>query len=139
MRKVIRQMRPSRITAVVILFCFAFQIFGCTSIKLVRPGQKPERLKSKKITVVTIDQKAYTFSEIRVYSDTLYGVFGIPFPEDRANQEVITLPFSDVESIYYRGHSSGKTLGLIWFCLTTVAAAAAIAIAAEVGGNTGSW
>ena len=119
-------MRPNKTTAAVILFFFALQLSGCTTIKLVRPGKKPERLKSKKITVTTIDQRAYQFSEIRVYGDTLYGVNGVPFPEDRHNPDVISVPFSDVQSIYYRGHNTTLTVSLIFAGLTVLAVAAAL-------------
>jgi|GEM_PF-4786327 len=132
-------MRPSKIITVVILLSFALQLLGCHTIKLVRPGKTPERLKSKKITVVTTNQRAYTFTEIRVYSDTLYGVNGIKFPEDRHNSEVISVPFSEVESIYYRGHNTALTVTSIFTGLVFLTAVAAVLIAVGGGFDSMAW
>ncbi len=105
--------RPSKLTAMVILFCFALQLFGCATTKLVKPDQKPRRLKSKKIEVIT-SESTYLFSEIRVNADTLFGVYGVPFPADRHSPEVTSVPYASIQSIRYRGPDWRKTSAIFF-------------------------
>ena len=119
-------MRPSKMTAMVVLFCFGLQLSGCSTTKFVNPDQSLRQMKADKITVITIDGPEYHFTEIRVIADTLYGVNGIPFPADRSSMGVTAIACSQ---IYRIGYSEGDRSSSILVAAALVAVAVAIVIA----------
>ena len=85
------------------LFFYVLSLSGCSTTLMVRPEERPKKIKSEKIWVNTTDQRQFLFTEIRVQNDTLFGVSEAPFPTDFHSAEVVALAYSDIDSIKYRG------------------------------------
>ena len=127
-------MNLQKVISLVLLVFFSIYSVSCTTTKFVNPNSPPPEIKSEKIRVYTKDNQEHIFTQVRVVNDTLFGVHGIAFPEDRYGSQVVIIPVSNVSSLQYVGSDKVATALLIAVGVLVLIGVAAAIIVGQIGG-----
>lgn len=94
-------MKFQKVFSFILLVSFSIYSLDCTTAKFINPNNAPPEIKAKKILVYTKDNQQHFFTEVRIINDTLFGVNGIVFPEDRNGPQVVSISVSNIEYIQH--------------------------------------